>query len=208
MPEIGEPSDIAAESAESAKGCAEGRWLTLANGLTAIRLALVPVCALAIHHDLALGAFASFWLAVATDLADGRVARRQGQASARGAVLDHSTDALFVSTGLTALALGGEVPALLPVLVLAAFVQYALDSRVLAGRELRTSFIGRWNGIAYYVLLGTPIMRDALSLGWPSASLVVLLGWGLVVTTAVSMGDRAVAWALSRRAPDSPGAGR
>jgi phosphatidylglycerophosphate synthase len=191
-----------------AKEAPPGRWLTFANGLTAIRLLLVPACAIAIYQGLSVFAFVGFWIAVATDLADGRVARRRGEASALGALFDHSTDALFVSTGLAAVAMRGEVPALLPVLVATAFVQYALDSKALAGRQLRTSAIGRWNGIAYYVLLGTPIVRDALGLGWPRPALVAGLAWVLVATTAVSMLDRAIAWLLSRRAPDSRDEGR
>jgi phosphatidylglycerophosphate synthase len=174
-----------------------GRWLTFANGLTALRLVLVPACAAAILGGLNGQAFVYFWLAVATDLADGRVARRRGEVSALGALLDHSTDAIFVSVGLGALALRGDVPGLLAPLVLLAFVQYALDSKALVGRPLRTSLIGRSNGIAYYVLLGTPIVRDALGLGWPGGGLVALFGWGLVATTVVSMTDRAIAWARS-----------
>jgi len=95
------------------------------------------------------------------------------------------------------------VPAILPALVLLAFVQYALDSRVLAGRALRTSLVGRTNGIAYYVLLGVPVVRDALALGWPPAGLVVGLGWLLVASTLVSMTDRALALLLKRRSRDS-----
>ena len=47
-----------------------------------------------------------------------------------------------------------------------AFVQYAVDSRVQESRPLRASSLGRWNGIAYFVLLGVPVLRDAL--GWLS----------------------------------------
>ncbi|MBW2383595.1 MAG: CDP-alcohol phosphatidyltransferase family protein [Deltaproteobacteria bacterium] len=185
-----------------------GRWLTVANGLTAVRLALAPACASALVAGLVGQAFIFFWLAVATDLTDGLVARRRGEESALGALLDHSTDALFVSFGLAALAMRGEVPALLPLLVVLAFIQYALDSRALAGYPLRTSMVGRHNGIAYYVLLGTPVVRDTLSLGWPSATWVEAIGWLLVATTLISMADRAIAWVVNRRALDSRGGGR
>jgi cardiolipin synthase len=186
---------------------APDRWITIANGLTAVRLVLIPPLVLSVAADRSLVVFAIFWLAVATDMVDGRVARWRGEASRLGGVLDHTTDALFVSAGLAAYAAQGVVPAPLPVLVLLAFGQYALDSRVLAGRSLRTSWIGRSNGVAYFVLLGVPVVRDALSIGWPPAGLVLVLGWALVATTLVSMADRGIAWSLSRRSPDSPGAG-
>ena len=170
--------------------------LTRANALTSLRFAAAPGIAWAIHAGAPEAALALFALAVASDLADGRVARRFGEASSLGGFLDHATDALFVSAGLAALASHARVPLALPVLVLAAFAQYAVDSRALPsapGRSLRASALGRWNGIAYFVLLGIPVVRDGLALGWPDDPLIHLLGWALVATTLVSMGDRLLA---------------
>lgn len=184
------------------------RWLTVANGLTAIRLVLIPFVVVGILQERATLVFVLFWSAVITDLVDGRVARWRGEASRLGGVLDHTTDALFVASGLAALAWQGVVPLPLPPLVLLAFVQYALDSQVIAGRRLRTSLLGRWNGIAYYVMLGVPVVRDALVLGWPPAWLVSTLGWTLVVSTGLSMLDRGLAWRATRRVRGWPGGGR
>jgi len=177
---------------------AKSRLFTRANALTGVRLALAPVLVWALCEQRAGIALAAFVLAVGTDLADGRVARRFGEASPLGGFLDHATDALFVSAGLGALALLGIVPAPLPLLVLAAFAQYALDSRTLAGRPLRASALGRWNGIAYFVLLGIPVVRDGLALGWPADALVRALGWALVATTLLSMLDRLAALRTAR----------
>lgn len=170
------------------------RLATRANALTALRLALAPAIVWAIAEQAHGTALVAFALAVATDLADGRVARRYGEASSLGGFLDHATDALFVASGLGALAHAGAVPAALPPLVLAAFAQYALDSRALAGRPLRASALGRWNGVAYFVLLGIPVVRDGLAIGWPPGALVRALGWALVATTCASMLDRLLAW--------------
>ena len=170
------------------------RWRTRANGLTALRLVAAPACALAILVRADVAALALFAFAVLTDLADGRVARRYGETSALGGFLDHATDALFVSLATLALALRAQTPLLLPALIMAAFVQYALDSRALAlrapPRPLRASALGRWNGIAYFVLVGIPVVRDGLSLGWPPDILVTWVGRALVVTTGLSMLDR------------------
>lgn len=166
------------------------RLTTRANGLTALRLVLGPLLVLALLEDRAWLAFALFWLAVATDLLDGRVARRFGESSPLGGFLDHVTDAAFVTLGLAALVLRGEAPALLPALVALAFLQYTLDSRVIQGNALVASSLGRWNGIAYFVPVGTVVVRDALGLGWPPAGLVLALGWALVATTLLSMADR------------------
>jgi len=176
------------------------RLRTRANALTALRLLCGPLLVLALLERAALAAALLFWVAVATDLLDGRVARRFGESSALGGFLDHVTDAAFVSLGLAALVLRGEAPWLLPLLVALAFLQYTLDSRVVEGGALRASALGRWNGIAYFVPVGTVVVRDALGLAWPGRGLVLALGWLLVATTLLSMADRARALTRARRA--------
>jgi cardiolipin synthase (CMP-forming) len=177
-----------------ATGAADSRWLTRANGLTALRLAAAPALAVALLRGASGLAAALFALAVTTDLLDGRVARRFGEVSPLGGLLDHAADATFVVAGLGALALRGALPAALPVLVAAAFLQYVLDSSALAGQRLRASGLGRLNGIAYFVLLGIPVVRDALGLAVPGAAPLRLVALGLVATTLLSMADRAAAW--------------
>lgn len=183
-------------SSESPSG-ATSRVATAANLLTLSRAVAVPFLALSIVHGAGIAAFGLFVWAVATDFADGSLARSRGQASNLGGLLDHSTDAFFCSVGLAALAWVGVLPAALPFLVGAAFLQYMLDSRSIAGQPLRASFLGRWNGISYFVMVGIPVVRDALGIGWPGPPLVMAIGWALVASTIVSMFDRA--WAFLRR---------
>ncbi len=171
----------------------QAAFLTPANALTLLRLALAPGIAAAVLAGMWWVATGLFWLAVATDFADGVVARRSGSSSVLGGVLDHTTDAIFCTVGLAALASRGTVPGVLPLLVALAFTQYALDSKVVQGESLRASRLGRWNGIAYYVAVAVPIIRDALGLGWPGPGLTMGLAWGLVVSTLVSMLDRLAA---------------
>jgi phosphatidylglycerophosphate synthase len=190
-----------------------GELLTAANGLTFARLALAPVLVTCVLAGAPLVGSLVFALAVATDVADGRLARRRAEATPFGGVLDHAVDAAFVTAGTAALAAQGALPAPLAPLIALAFLQYALDSRVgnrgnhgdvprvetsaAAGTApaaprggLLGSALGRWNGIAYYVAVAVPLVRDALALGWPGPALVRALGWGLVATTALSMLDR------------------
>ena len=113
------------------------RWAEVFDGrsLTALRLAAAPGCAVAIACSAHVTALALFVLAVATDLADGRVARRYGETSALGGTFDHATDATFASLGLFAVALTGELPYVLSLFVVIAFVQYMLDSGAVRGEE-------------------------------------------------------------------------
>lgn len=170
------------------------RHLTWSNVLTLLRLVAAPFLFCALSGQNIWLACGLFWFAVATDFADGRLARARGEASTFGGLLDHATDASFVCLGLLALAFSGIVPQALPLLVILAFVQYVLDSKSLAGRKLRASLLGRWNGILYFVPIGIVTTRAALGLSWPSDSVVYGLGLLLVLSTIVSMADRA--WTL------------
>ena len=167
--------------------------LTPANGLTAARLLAIGPSVWAIAAERWEIAGILFTLSVLTDMLDGPLARRLGQASAAGGLFDHLTDALYVAACLAALAAAGYLNVWLPGLVLLAFVQYLLDSRALAGAELRTSLLGRYNGIAYFVLVGIPVLREALGLSWPADVWIASLGWLLLASTLISMADRALA---------------
>jgi phosphatidylglycerophosphate synthase len=175
------------------------RLITLSNAVTGLRLVSIPFFAWALsgrEWPLACGLF---WLAVGTDLVDGRIARARGESTHFGGLFDHACDALFVTTGLAALAASGIVPAWLPVLVAVAFAQYVLDSRWLAGEPLRASALGRWNGVLYFVPLGIVVTREAAGLGSPSDLVVAGLAWALVVSTALSIADRGLTLLRIRR---------
>ena len=166
---------------------------TWANALTLLRLLIAIPCAWAVVAEVWSVAATLFVVAVASDIADGRIARQRQETSAFGALFDHVTDATFVTVLLAALAHGGEVPAVLPALVAASFLQYVLDSEALRGKPLRTSRLGQFNGIAYFAIAGTPVIRDALVLTFPPTPWVTWAGWLLAATTIVSMIDRGLA---------------
>ena len=178
----------------------------MAHALTAARLLLViPFTLLMARGDAYHAALAAFALAaaIATDVLDGVIARRRGTASTAGRVFDHTTDCLFVTSGLAAGASRGVFPWILPALVAAAFIQYVVDSYWLhRGRSLRTSRLGRWNGILYFAPLGGDIL---IRLGMSGLRpILTLLVWALVVSTILSMGERLRAvTALRRTAPGS-----
>lgn len=169
--------------------------LTLANLLTFIRLLLILPSIWAISTHAWLGAALIFIIAVISDIGDGIAARRMHQSSAFGGLFDHTTDALFVATSLAAFAIHGNgVPMCLPALIVIAFIQYVLDSKALQGKSLRTSMLGRYNGIAYFVLLGLCILQQLPRFDWIPAFAISLFAWVLITSTVLSIIDRA--WAL------------
>lgn len=168
-----------------------------------LRALLALPCALLIAREQWTAAALVFTIAALSDYYDGRVARAQGSSSAAGGVFDHSTDAAFVTLCLAAAAHMGLTTAILPPLIIAAFAQYALDSRILAGHTLRGNWLGRVNGIAYFVLsgfvIGVPLLQQwfGAPLAAPLALLQTLLpmaALALCVTTVLSMLNRARYW--------------
>ena len=88
------------------------------------------------------------------------------------------------------------IPLLLPILVLGSFLQYVLDSKALSGHKLRTSFLGRTNGIAYYVLASICIFFQATSIVQLD-KFFIIFAWVLIASTLVSMSERL--WTLLTR---------
>ena len=174
------------------------RYLSPANALTALRLVLTPATALLLYRGALTFAAVLFTLAALSDYYDGRLARARKESTAFGAIFDHATDALFVTATLLAAALLGQVPLLLPLLIPLAFLQYLLDSDALAGQQLRANFLGRWNGIAYFILcggcIGLPLLFSVAQPPFAAAAVLWLLGAALCLPTALSMPDRALTW--------------
>jgi len=179
----------------------------MANVLTAVRLLLaVPLAFLIVSPDprAPVAAALAMLVAIATDLADGPLARRTGTASPFGGMFDHATDCVFVVSGLAGCVARGDVPWILPVLVAAAFLQYTLDSYWFHGqRRLRGSTLGRYNGILYFFpVCGVILIRLGLTFLMPA---LVAVCWLLVVSTGVSMGERlTLVWRALRTEPPRP----
>lgn len=177
----------------------------MANLLTAIRLLLVIPVAMAIANA---SLFASWVLlalvviAIASDYYDGKVARARGTASARGMLFDHGTDFIFVTMALFALSTVGLSSVLLPLLIVVAFSQYVLDSYFLfKQKQLRMSFLGRWNGVLYFVPIvlvactRLPIFEQAQN---AFEMIIVYFNYALTVSTLASIVDRAIAPLLQK----------
>ena len=92
----------------------EGHWLNVPNGLTALRLLLVPVFAWMLlshpHDDLwRWGAAVVFVIASITDIIDGRVARKYGLVTRFGKLWDPIADKALTGMALVGLSIIGEL---------------------------------------------------------------------------------------------------
>lgn len=173
----------------------------MANALTALRLLLVaPFAFFMARGDVRSAVFALIVWAVGltTDFLDGPVARRRGTVTAWSGTFDHTTDFLFVTSGLFAGAYRRVFPWILPALIVAAFSQYVIDSYWIHRQsKLRGSKLGRYNGMLYFVphpmeiliRLGARFLQPVLT----------ILVWALVASTLVSMGQRVL---MFRKLPE------
>jgi CDP-diacylglycerol--glycerol-3-phosphate 3-phosphatidyltransferase len=90
----------------------QARVWNVANGLTALRLVLVPVfvaCLLAGGTGWRLAALATFCVASVTDLLDGQVARSRGLVTDFGKIADPVADKALTGAALISLSALGEL---------------------------------------------------------------------------------------------------
>jgi len=143
--------------------------MTIANGLSVLRIALAPVL-VALAWAGALHAFiAGLALALVTDIADGKIARALGQTSLRGAQLDSWGDLLlYVAVPIAAVWLRPELVrserAWFAVAVAAAFVPVGVG---LVRFQRPTSYHTRATKVAAYLLGGAALAAFAAAWVWP-----------------------------------------
>jgi len=180
---------------------------TVPNLLSFLRIALIPLfVALIVDEDTTLAGIVLFAAVAATDWVDGFVARRLGQVSELGKVLDPTADRLAIAAGLIALAIRGAFPWWAALLILVRdVVVLTVGAAVLLRRRVRLEVrpIGK---VATFSLmlavtwiswgtLGYPLDDAALALGWISFTVGIIEYY---VAGAMYLGDL-------RRALAAPG---
>src|SRR4029078_5724016 len=84
------------------------RVVTVPNAISLVRILLIPVFVrLIVDHDTNTAGLVVLDLVVATDWVDGTIARRTGQVSEVGKILDPVADRLALAAGIVALAMRG-----------------------------------------------------------------------------------------------------
>lgn len=130
------------------------RVLTAPNVITLVRLACIPLF-LWLLFGLGSRAWAAGLLGVlgATDWVDGFVARRYGQVSELGKVLDPVADRLLLLVGVTAILIDGSAPLWFGVAVLVREVLVAAATLVLAALGARRIDVTWWGKAGTFGLL-------------------------------------------------------
>jgi cardiolipin synthase len=187
--------------------------LTIPNLVTLVRLACVPVfCWLLFGRD---DRTAAAWLLAVlgcTDWVDGYLARRLGQVSELGKVLDPTADRILLGTVVISLLIDGRVPAVVGwgVLIREGLISGAVLALAAAGaRRIDVQWAGKAGTLALMVafplfMMGTPGPwgRPSLTVAWLFAAPGLALSW-YAAATYVPMARRALADGRAQRA-DSP----
>jgi cardiolipin synthase (CMP-forming) len=152
--------------------------VTVPNLLSFLRILLIPVfVGLIVHRPTTTEGLILFAAVVATDWVDGWVARRTGQVSELGKILDPTADRLAIAAGLIALVVRGVFPLWAASLILVRDAAILIvGAWVLAGTRIRLEvrFVGK---VATFTLmmaipwiawgnLGLPLAEAALVAGW------------------------------------------
>ncbi len=187
--------------------------LTLANQLTLGRLLLVPVLVILVIYGCSGWALITFVVAGITDGLDGLIARRSGQRTSLGALLDPMADKLllvstFVVLTMPGLALTNRLPVWLTVLVISRDVIIVLTVAVVnlaVGRfTFRPSVLGKVTTFVYILTGSILLLFNYLE---RSSFLVDALIWGALAMTLASGVHYIVhaAHAVNRRSVSEPG---
>jgi phosphatidylglycerophosphate synthase len=142
-----------------------------ANAVTGLRIALTPLFLLVVWRAAggAPGWPAGVLFAViaASDVADGRIARRFGAASRAGGILDPAADIGFLLAALVLYVRLGIAPWWVPAAIAASFTAYVVDSLRRDHRRIRIgSRVGHVGGVLNFVLVGVLVFNQTVGLHW------------------------------------------
>jgi cardiolipin synthase (CMP-forming) len=153
------------------------RLLTVPNVLSAARIALIPVFViLLLDGDTRVAGFVLLLVVVSTDWVDGAVARRTGQVTELGKVLDPVADRLALAAALITFLAVDAIPLWAALLVLVRDALILVAGAVLGARGIRIAVrpMGKyatftlWWGIGFIAWSNLSFVMDdvAAVIGW------------------------------------------
>ncbi len=176
------------------------RVFTVPNGISFLRIALIPVFfALIVDPDTTTAGLILFGAVIATDWVDGTIARRTGQVTELGKVLDPVADRLSIAAGIIALVIRGIFPLWAAVAILARDVVVLLaGSYVLSRAHVRLDV--RWIGkvATFSLMVAVPAIAWG-GLDLPLGAAGTTIGWVCFSVGIVEYYIAALAYAQDAR---------
>ena len=157
------------------------RILTIPNVLSVVRLALIPVFLVLLLEGQDVLALAILVLSSVTDYLDGILARKLGQVSRLGQLLDPAADRVFIFATLIGLAVRGIIPWWLLLIVVGRDVMLLVLGIVLANfgyAPIPVHYLGKM--ATFCLLLALPLFM--VGQAFPSVATVAgPLGWAFAL---------------------------
>jgi cardiolipin synthase (CMP-forming) len=153
--------------------------ITVPNILSFARIALIPVfCWLSANERTRLWGILLFAVVVSTDWVDGYVARRTGQVTELGRILDPVADRLAIGAGLLTFAISGIFPFWAALLILVRDVAILLGGAALlwGRREIRVEVRGIGK-LATFSLMAAITWIAWGNAGGPLGDVLLVGGW-------------------------------
>lgn len=152
---------------------------TVPNVLSFIRIGLIPIfCWLIVDEDTTMVGILLFGAVVATDWVDGTIARRTGQVTELGKVLDPVADRLSIAAGLIALMVRGAFPVWAGIAILARDVIVLAAGAVLLFGQRHARVEVRYIGKVATMSLMTAVPTISWgNLGYPLGDAALIVGW-------------------------------
>lgn len=152
--------------------------LTVPNLLSLLRIALIPAFfALIVRDGTEIAGLVLFGVVASTDWVDGYVARRMGQVTELGKVLDPVADRLAIAAALVALAMRDAFPVWAAAAIIARDVLLvSVGALVFATRRVRIDVRRSGKAATFLLMIAVPLVAwGALDL--PLAPVATLAGW-------------------------------
>lgn len=176
------------ESTDGAASISSNMLWTLPNGLTMLRIVLVPFLVVFLLTRYAWTGLAVFWAASLTDWLDGYLARSRGQVTTIGKLLDPVADKLLMSAAFISLVELGLAPAWMVVVIVGRELAVtglravAADCRMI----IPAGAVGKYKLFAQVVAVSILILQ--LRFDWLATYGTVAL-WVVVILAAISAGQ-------------------
>jgi cardiolipin synthase (CMP-forming) len=167
--------------------------LTLANQITLLRMGLAPLLVVLVLERHMRWALAVFVVAGLTDAFDGLAARRTGQQTALGAMLDPLADKVLLTSCFIALTWGPDLAVAIPVwLTVVALsrdaiivASVALINLVYGRRVFYPSRLGKLTTVSQIVTVAAVLLLDAVGRPLPALRYLFLATVVLTVGSAL-----------------------
>ncbi|CAM3826369.1 CDP-diacylglycerol--glycerol-3-phosphate 3-phosphatidyltransferase [Tsukamurella ocularis] len=176
--------------------------VNVANGLTVLRIVLVPVFLAALFVDGGQSttwrwiAFAIFAVAMITDRVDGQIARRYGLITDFGKLMDPIADKALTGAAFVGLSVLGELPWWVTLVILAReFGITAFRFAVIRDGVIPASRGGKLKTLLQTLAIGLYLMPLPAWMDLPSQ---IMMGAAVVVTVATGV-DYLLSWWRGRR---------